>query len=217
MTEKRTCQIDNCDRPFVARGMCQTHYQSARERGDFAPRGFYPPGATCAVSDCDRRPAAAGLCTMHRRRVRRHGSTDLPSRPPWEPRFWAKVDKQTDGCWIWSASRYVRRGGYGQFNLNGTAVKAHRIAYELVKGPIPDGLVLDHLCRVTACVNPDHLEAVTQQENTRRGERGLTRSGRPCARCGCAAERHDHFRAGSDCGYCGKDTCPQYKPGKAPR
>ena len=83
-----------------------------------------------------------------------------------EARFWAKVEK-TDTCWIWIAS--IDANGYGQFSLDGMNVRAHRVAYELEVGPIPDGLHLDHLCRVRNCVRPAHLEPVTQQENIARG------------------------------------------------
>jgi hypothetical protein len=58
--------------------------------------------------------------------------------------------------------------GYGQVNVDGIPTKAHRVAFELHVGPIPDGLHIDHLCRVRLCVNPAHLEPVTAAENTRR-------------------------------------------------
>ncbi len=81
-------------------------------------------------------------------------------------RFWSKVAKTKD-CWEWTAAR--AGGGYGRFYLDGHLVQAHRFAYEVERGPVPDGLVLDHLCRNTACVRPDHLEAVEHGENLRRG------------------------------------------------
>lgn len=71
------------------------------------------------------------------------------------------------GCWIWTA--YVDRLGYGKFYVGTKSVNAHRWSYEYHVGPIPAGLVLDHLCRNTSCVNPNHLEAVTQKVNTLRG------------------------------------------------
>lgn len=84
-------------------------------------------------------------------------------------RFWSKVDK-TGGCWIWRAAKNQK--GYGYFNYGGRIVRVHRLSYSLAKGPIPDGLTIDHLCGVRECVNPDHLEAVTNRENLLRG-RGL--------------------------------------------
>ena len=81
-------------------------------------------------------------------------------------RFWVKVEK-TDGCWLWTASFTAL--SYGQFKSGGRMVPAHRWAYEHLVGPIPDGLELDHLCRVRHCVRPSHLEPVTHRENIRRG------------------------------------------------
>lgn len=79
--------------------------------------------------------------------------------------FWSLVDKSGD-CWIWTGAFAVRTG-YGKAGRRGSA---HRVAYELLVGPIPEGQQLDHLCRVRLCVNPDHLEPVTSQENLLRGE-----------------------------------------------
>lgn len=83
-----------------------------------------------------------------------------------EERFWRKVEK-TDTCWLWRAS--LSHNGYGAFQYDGRPRPAHRYSYELLVGPIPEGLEIDHLCRVRHCVNPDHLEAVTHLENVRRG------------------------------------------------
>lgn len=86
------------------------------------------------------------------------------------PRFWSKVALASpDECWNWTAYSWK---GYGQFRNAGRPVPAHRFAYELVIGPIPLGLQIDHLCRNRKCVNPNHLEPVTQQENIRRGLAG---------------------------------------------
>ena len=82
-------------------------------------------------------------------------------------RFWPKVEK-TDGCWLWTGAR--DKLGYGWIRrTRGGNAPAYRVAWELEVGPIPEGLVIDHLCRNPSCVNPAHLEPVTQRENMLRG------------------------------------------------
>lgn len=93
-------------------------------------------------------------------------------------RFWVKVDR-SESCWMWTAA--TNAYGYGYFRTPAGTRVAHRIAYELLVGPIPDGLQLDHLCRSRRCVNPQHLDPVTQAENLRRGLQGALRQ--PSAKC----------------------------------
>ena len=78
-------------------------------------------------------------------------------------RLAAKV-KHEDDCLVWTA--YTDNHGYGIIKVAGKPRKAHRVAYEITNGPIPYGLVIDHICRNRACVNVDHLLVVTRQENT---------------------------------------------------
>lgn len=88
-------------------------------------------------------------------------------------RFWSKV-RVGDECWEWVGGK---SRGYGSFSYQGKIRKAHRFAYELLVGPIPEGLELDHLrpfCSTRACVRPDHLEPVTHEENSSRVGRRLT-------------------------------------------
>jgi hypothetical protein len=98
---------------------------------------------------------------MHYQRIR-------PPRETREERFWKKVEK-TETCWLWTGGKTKR--GYGTFFIgNRRHDMAYRYAYEMLVGPIPDGLEIDHLCRNPLCVNPAHLEAVTHRENMLRGE-----------------------------------------------
>jgi hypothetical protein len=103
------------------------------------------------------------------------GARRTSNWPPVDERLWARVDR-TEACWTWMGN--VSNGGYGQINNGGRLVMVHRLAYELLVGPIPLGLQLDHLCRNRRCVNPAHLEPVTQQENIRRGNSGQKNAAR---------------------------------------
>lgn len=99
-----------------------------------------------------------------------------PKPKPAAERFAAKVER-TDGCWNWIGARQA--GGYGRFMLSSrptVLVLAHRFAFEQAHGPIGDDLTLDHLCRNTSCVKPDHLEPVTREENALRGSRNAAKT-----------------------------------------
>jgi hypothetical protein len=100
-----------------------------------------------------------------------------------EERFWSKVVKNgPDECWGWTA--FIAPDGYSKFSVrHDYQAPAHRVAYELSIGPIPDGLHLDHLCRNRGCVNPAHLEPVTCGENLRRSP--LTLNGIALAKTHC--------------------------------
>jgi len=81
--------------------------------------------------------------------------------------FWSKViPEPNSGCWLWTGGGNGK--GYGIVHGRSSRV-AHRFSYEMLVGPVPEGLQLDHLCRQRCCVNPAHLEPVTSRENTLRG------------------------------------------------
>lgn len=140
----------------------------------------------------------------------------MPAHRPAEERFWEKVMPEPNtGCWLWLGGWGAGRKGqrYGMFNSGSGEWYAHRFSYRLHRGEIPAGLVIDHLCRNRVCVNPDHMEIVTQEENKRRGtspcannerkthcKRGhplvsenlrASKQGRACAEC---ARMHDRLR-----------------------
>lgn len=121
------------------------------------------------------------ISSLGRERVYCSDRCKWRSRPAGPPRLTAvqrwhsKYEIQPSGCWLWMAGDV--ENCYGLFYHEGTTKIAHRVGYELLVGPIPEGLVLDHLCRVRRCVNPAHLEPVTQSENMVRSnnyERSVT-------------------------------------------
>ena len=93
---------------------------------------------------------------------------DVPKGMDWLRRWVLEIPES--GCWIWEGA--LNPGGYGSVAFNGKTTGAHRVSYILEYGDIPEGLDLDHLCRVRCCVNPRHLEPVSRSENLKRGETG---------------------------------------------
>lgn len=161
------CTVEGCERDVHARGYCSMHWKRWRKHGDATvvlasvkPRLH----DCCTVDGCARPHRARGLCDSHYSTWQRHGDAGREARTV-EERWWEKV-AITEGCWLWTAS--LDGNGYGRFHDGERDTKAHRSGYEMLVGPVPDGLELDHLCRVRACVRPDHLEPVTHAENVRR-------------------------------------------------
>lgn len=132
-----------------------------------------------------------------------YGNPGLPQR------FWAKVQIGKGGCWLWTAA--INRGGYGVFRAgsrsDGTRrqVTAHRYAYFHLAGDIPEGLVIDHLCRVKHCVNPAHMEPVTTGENTRRGINHQSSKTHCINGHPFDAENTQYTSAGRRCGTCNRE------------
>lgn len=124
----------------------------------------------CSIPECDRTNVIArGWCTKHYDRWRRHGDPTGggPARPPVRTgnpveRFWKSVD-QSGECWVWTGGKYSN--GYGTHPIKGSGHLAHRFAYELLRGAIPEGAQIDHICHNRSCVNPSHLRPVTSKQN----------------------------------------------------
>jgi hypothetical protein len=134
----------------------------------------------CEVEGCDAKPIAKRMCQPHYDLMRRWGTLGPREKRKRKPRsvpfdregaFWSKVYYSWAGCWLWTGS--IGRNGYGRVGMGPgkSPGMAHRVAWEFTNGPIPRGLVLDHLCRVKACVRPDHLEPVSQALNLERARR----------------------------------------------
>jgi hypothetical protein len=127
--------------------------------------GKRAPRPACAVDDCESDRYCRGYCVKHYQRFRSHGTVELPT---YEERFWSKVVK-CDGCWSWKGWHSSQGYGGVATREGKSSTYAHRVAYELTVGPIPDGYHVDHLCRNRSCCNPDHLEAVEPVVNWLRG------------------------------------------------
>ena len=162
------CKEPGCFRGVHAREWCKYHYALLR------------PRSACSILGCVKRAQTAGLCSAHYARSHRTGDPFGSMRPDLATRFWAKVDK--DGpipghrpdlgpCWVWTGAVWSE-GRYGCIRIggrNGRGQPVHVVAWEMENGPVPEGLELDHLCRLTLCVRPSHVEAVTHRENLLRG------------------------------------------------
>ena len=153
----------------------------------------------CGWKDCARPRHRGQLCSMHAARRRLGIPMDQAPRiiGDLEVRFWSKVvPAGALDCWRWGAS--LNDGGYGQIMIGNRPLRAHRVAWELLRGDIPTGLVIDHLCRNRACVNPWHMEPVTNEVNI---ERGNFRSTRRPPKTHCPSGHEyvgDNIRIGTD-------------------
>lgn len=186
-----TCKIDGCGKPIKTKGWCDGHYKKYWRYGD---------------------PLATGQLA--------------PNGLTREELFLRKVDKSDpDGCWRWKGKVNRRGRGYGDFTYKDPETKkpktepAHRFAYKLWVGPIRDGYQIDHVfprCTHTDCVRPDHLEAVTPEENTRRYLLSLTtcRAGHSYAEFGVPGT------TGMRCTQCRRESTAAYwrrnNPGTPP-
>lgn len=134
-----------------------------------AAEGLVPmrdkPTTECSIPDCQYPAHARGFCNTHYSKwYRQQGKQLRASRDDF---FFSHITVSDGGCWVWRGS--LSPSGYAQMTVRQKTVRAHRWSYERFVAPIPEGLVVDHLCRNPSCVNPDHLEPVTPRENTLRG------------------------------------------------
>jgi len=173
---KRPCSIDGCDRVAIARSWCVKHYQRWQAHGDPNISTRRTPGP-CVVADCTTEGNGGhGLCEKHYRRFQRHGSPLVTSRIVGDhvARFESYLTEgvapehaaHMGACWLWIG--LLTRDGYGVMASDLPTPSAHRWSYRHHVADIPEGLELDHLCRVRNCVNPWHLDPVPQDVNKKR-------------------------------------------------
>lgn len=139
----------------------------------------------CSMPACDNAGRLTrGLCRKHYTRLVRYGDPSR-GRPSLEQRFWSKVKAaEALDCWEWIAGLFP--DGYGSVrDETGKTKRAHRLAWEMLRGEIPDELHLDHLCRNRICVNPWHLDPVSPGENIRRGATGEVARARQLTKTHC--------------------------------
>src|SRR5699024_4454143 len=161
------CTVLDCDDKQVAKGYCPSHYNKLKNHGD--PNYEKPPRAVdpCMFEGCENPQKGRRLCSGYLQMSRRgERLTPLRRRRRVDESpityFREQVDR-TDECWI--LTRKIDSSGYGAYTRGGVTVRAHRYAYEISVGPIPEGLLIDRICRVRACVNPGHLRLATHEQN----------------------------------------------------
>ncbi|GAA3948107.1 HNH endonuclease signature motif containing protein [Microbacterium soli] len=172
----KSCAVDGCRLAYRSGGFCWKHLAEAHANGSvvrdlrFSENRPELEPVACGVEGCES-PAKyrkKRLCNAHYLRIWNHGDTALPAPLTLAERLDEGIASR-DGCWLWGGP--ISTAGYGRIGSE----YAHRISHEVYIGPIPDGYQVDHLCFVRRCVNPAHLEAVTQAENLRRERLRMSR------------------------------------------
>lgn len=162
----KTCTIEGCDKPHVAKGLCGMHYRRKRLTGDVgeAEARIDRPQRLCSMPGCEKPHAKNGFCSMHAARLERHGTTDKPVRRSPARDFIESVTDDSDECIPWPF--HVDEKGYGTYtDRNGINGPAHRYICIKFHGDPEPGQVTRHKCKTKSCINPNHVEWGTYSEN----------------------------------------------------
>jgi hypothetical protein len=167
--KKRLCSVDECNNIHVARGYCMDHYRTIYR--------FNKYGNNYGTFDVEakRKYAREYMALNAKNPVTHEHITDSVKK-----RFWAKVDKHSEGCWVWIGAKTAKRPkrkiapatqGYGVIHINKRPFYAHRLSFLMHNGYLTEGLVIDHKCDNSLCVNPGHIVETTNKENVTRSHK----------------------------------------------
>lgn len=173
-------RLESCPEPLICKGFQGQVWDNRSEAArcantkrplahliDLSDRQDAMKITQCSIEGCDHL-ARGGWCKMHQKRWHRTGTTDAPTIEQRLSKVLVVRDMGYETPCLVSTLGKTRLG-YTKISIHQVGYFTHRVVYELRVGPIPEGLELDHLCRVRHCANPEHLEPVTGRENIRRG------------------------------------------------
>lgn len=169
----RFCSISGCDGKFIAKGLCHKHYMQVRRKSQ--KDGTFKPKERAKCHVCGLPATGLKLCNRHYIQFKKgllgnvveHRERTSPVTFDWLEENSERIPEA--GCMIWLRS--VDEKGYGLVRNQKKLYRAHRLSYELVNGPIPDGMFICHRCDTPSCINPDHLFAGTALENAQDRDR----------------------------------------------
>lgn len=166
---KAGCSFDGCGKVASAKGLCAGHYEQQRSGRPLKAlrcmRSGHAPRPKCSFSGCGEFARSKGFCRVHCRQFN-EGRTLKPKTKGELPYVETACENSSLAGPCHTCTRNKTKEGYVRLSINKKHILAHRHVWELTHGPITDNLVIDHMCRNRACINPDHLRLVTRRVNS---------------------------------------------------